>query len=397
MATTSPSPFSPAITSPTRQGTGFVHTAPSHGADDFEIWIENRPFFGWSGQNYSRWHRSAHLLGSTLILPSPFPVDDAGAYTRDAPGFEGLRVIDDKGDKGGASDAVIKALQEAGALLARGRLKHTYPHSWRSKKPVIYRNTPQWFIAMDKALEDGTTLRSRALKAISETAFTPRAGQNRLQWHDREPSRLGHLPPACLGRADRGLRRRGWRGARRRGRQRAHPRRLRGRGRRRLVRGGRPRAFLKPTARGEPWRLVTDILDVWFDSGSTHAFVLEDRADLKWPADVYLEGSDQHRGWFHSSLLESCGTRGRAPYEAVVTHGFIMAEDGRKMSKSLGNQVMPQDVIKESGADILRLWVASSRLRRRPSHRQGDPQDQFRRLSPPAKHDPLDARLSGAP
>ena len=130
--------------------------------------------------------------------------------------------------------------------------------------------------------------------------------------------------------------------------------------RRRLVRRGRARALPRHHDANEPWTKVTDILDVWFDSGSTHAFTLEDRPDLKWPADVYLEGSDQHRGWFHSSLLESCGTRGRAPYDTVVTHGFTMDEEGRKMSKSLGNTVVPQDVIKQSGADILRLWVVTT-------------------------------------
>ena len=324
-------------------GTGFVHTAPSHGAEDFEAWMDARP----------------DLEARGIDTAIPFPVDDAGAYTKDAPGFEGLRVIDDKGNKGGANDAVIKALQEAGALLARGRLKHTYPHSWRSKKPVIFRNTPQWFVRMDRDLSDGTTLRNRALKAIDDTAFYPRAGQNRLRGMiENRPDwvlsrqRAWGVPIAVFADddgtvlVDEAVNARildafeaegadAW-----------------------FAEGARER-FLGDRA-GEPWRLVTDILDVWFDSGSTHAFVLEDRPDLRWPADVYLEGSDQHRGWFHSSLLESCGTRGRAPYEAVVTHGFIMAEDGRKMSKSLGNQVMPQDVIKESGADILRLWVASS-------------------------------------
>ena len=324
-------------------GTGFVHTAPSHGAEDFEAWMDAK----------------ADLEARGIDTAIPFPVDDAGAYTKDAPGFEGERVLDDKGKKGGANDAVIKALQERGALLARGRLKHTYPHSWRSKKPVIYRNTPQWFIAMDKDLGDGSTLRDRALKAIGDTAFYPRAGQNRLNgmianrpdWVISRQRAWG-VPIAVFrdedGQVliDEAVNKRileafeaegadAW-----------------------FADGARER-FLGDRA-GEPWEMVTDILDVWFDSGSTHAFVLEDRPDLKWPADVYLEGSDQHRGWFHSSLLESCGTRGRAPYDAVVTHGFIMAEDGRKMSKSLGNQVFPQDVIKESGADILRLWVASS-------------------------------------
>ncbi|MBS9719494.1 isoleucine--tRNA ligase [Tianweitania sp. BSSL-BM11] len=341
-------------------GTGFVHTAPSHGREDFDAWMDAAPSLRQRG------------IDTTI----PFTVDDAGYFTKDAPGFgpdrEGgpARVIDDNGKKGDANKAVIEALIAADALFARGRLKHSYPHSWRSKKPVIFRNTPQWFAHMDKelngyGLSDGVqpqgtdTLRSRALAAIDATRFVPEQGQTRLRAMiaDRPDWVLSRQRawgvPICVfvdedGNVlkDEGVNARileafeaegadAW-----------------------FAQGARER-FLGARA-GEPWKMVRDILDVWFDSGSTHTFTLEDRPDLKWPADVYLEGSDQHRGWFHSSLLESCGTRGRAPYNAVVTHGFTMDEDGRKMSKSLGNTVVPQDVMKQSGADILRLWVMTT-------------------------------------
>ncbi|MBO1041735.1 isoleucine--tRNA ligase [Brucella pituitosa] len=330
-------------------GTGFVHTAPSHGREDFEAWMDN-----------------VRELEARGIDPSiPFPVGDDGYYTKDAPGFgpdrEGgpARVIDDNGKKGDANDAVIKQLIATDKLFARGRLKHSYPHSWRSKKPVIFRNTPQWFVYMDKNLGDGTTLRSRSLKAIEDTRFVPAAGQNRLRamiegrpdWVLSRQRAWG--VPICVFADEEGnilqddaVNKRileafeaegadAW-----------------------FADGARER-FLGSRS-NENWTQVRDILDVWFDSGSTHTFTLEDRPDMKWPADVYLEGSDQHRGWFHSSLLESCGTRGRAPYNAVVTHGFTMDENGKKMSKSLGNTVTPQDVIKDSGADILRLWVMTT-------------------------------------
>ncbi|MEX0957440.1 MAG: isoleucine--tRNA ligase [Rhizobiaceae bacterium] len=330
-------------------GTGFVHTAPGHGREDFDAWMDHQK----------------ELSARGIDTAIPFTVDDGGFYTKDAPGLgpdrEGgpARVIDDNGRKGDANQAVITALIERGMLFARGRLKHSYPHSWRSKKPVIFRNTPQWFVHMDKELGDDTTLRSRSLKAIDDTRFVPKAGQARLRAmiEDRpdwvlsrqrawgvpicvfvnedgevlkdEAVNAGILAAFEAEGAD------AW-----------------------FAEGARDR-FLGSRA-NEPWTMVRDILDVWFDSGSTHTFTLEDRPDLKWPADVYLEGSDQHRGWFHSSLLESCGTRGRAPYDTVITHGFTMDEEGRKMSKSLGNTVVPQDVMKQSGADILRLWVMTT-------------------------------------
>ncbi|MBB3996640.1 isoleucine--tRNA ligase [Aureimonas pseudogalii] len=342
-------------------GTGFVHTAPGHGREDFEAFVDAR----------------RDLAARGIDTAIPFTVDDDGFYTKDAPGFgpeaEGgaARVIDDKGKKGDANARVIAALIERGNLLARGRLKHSYPHSWRSKKPIIYRNTPQWFVHMDRDLggygspergltEGDDTLRARALKAIEDTRFVPASGQNRLRGmiQDRPDWVLSRQRawgvPICVfvdedgeilkdeavnARITQAFAEEGadaW-----------------------FAEGAKER-FLGVEHDGPRWAMVRDILDVWFDSGSTHAFCLEKRPDLKWPADLYLEGSDQHRGWFHSSLLESCGTRGRAPYDAVLTHGFVMDEEGRKMSKSLGNVVTPQEVIKQSGADILRLWVVSS-------------------------------------
>ncbi|QRM42935.1 isoleucine--tRNA ligase [Rhizobium sp. BG4] len=325
-------------------GTGFVHTAPSHGREDFDVWTSS----------------VRELDARGIDTRIPFPVDDGGFYTADAPGFEGARVIDDNGKKGDANDRVIKALIERSALFARGRLKHQYPHSWRSKKPVIFRNTPQWFVYMDKDLKDGTTLRTRALKAIDDTRFVPAAGQNRLRamieqrpdWVLSRQRAWG--VPICVFVDEQGevlkddaVNQRildafdaegadAW-----------------------FAEGAKER-FLGNEHDPAQWKQVMDILDVWFDSGSTHTFTLEDRPDLKWPADLYLEGSDQHRGWFHSSLLESAATRGRAPYNAVLTHGFTMDEKGEKMSKSKGNVTSPQEVMKDAGADILRLWVMTS-------------------------------------
>ena len=330
-------------------GTGFVHTAPGHGREDFDAWMD----------------AVAELEKRGIDPAIPFTVDDAGFLTKDAPGFgpdrEGgaARVIDDHGKKGDANKAVIEELIKRNALFARGRLKHSYPHSWRSKKPIIFRNTPQWFVYMDKQLGDGTTLRSRALQAIDDTRFVPAAGQTRLRAmiEDRPDwvlsrQRAWGVPIAIFADADGKVLKDEAVNAR-------IVEAFEAEGADAWFAQGARERFLGSRA-NEPWTQVMDILDVWFDSGSTHVFTLEDRPDMKWPADVYLEGSDQHRGWFHSSLLESCGTRGRAPYNTVVTHGFTMDEEGRKMSKSLGNTVVPQDVMKQSGADILRLWVMTT-------------------------------------
>jgi isoleucyl-tRNA synthetase len=350
-------------------GTGFVHTAPSHGREDFDVWMANA--------------RELEARGISTAIP--YTVDENGAFTDAAPGFTGKRVINDKGEKGDANEAVIKALIDAGMLLARGRLKHQYPHSWRSKKPVIFRNTPQWFIAMDKDIADsssllasgektGDTLRARALHAISVTQWVPPSGQNRINGMiEARPDwvisrqRAWGVPIAVFVREkgdgsaeilkDEAVNARIAAAFEQEGADAWY------------MEGARER-FLGSRA-NEEWKKVDDICDVWFDSGSTHAFVLEDPvhfpglAGIKRKVDggrdtvMYLEGSDQHRGWFHSSLLESCGTRGRAPYDVVLTHGFTQDEHGRKMSKSLGNTIEPQAVIKQSGADILRLWVAA--------------------------------------
>ena len=346
-------------------GTGFVHTAPGHGREDFDIWTANA--------------RALEARGINTAIP--YTVDENGAFTEQAPGFTGKRVINDKGEKGDANEAVIKALIEAGMLLARGRLKHQYPHSWRSKKPVIFRNTPQWFIAMDKPIADGGgegrrhAARPRPARDLRH-ALGAAVGPEPAERHDRGAARLGDLAPAGLGRADRGVRqgegRRLGRHPAGRDRQPAHRGSLPEEGADAWYSRGRARALPRDRSAAEGWQKVDDILDVWFDSGSTHAFVLEDRQNFPTLGNIvrkidggadtvmYLEGSDQHRGWFHSSILESCGTRGRAPYDVVLTHGFTLDEHGRKMSKSLGNTVEPQKVIKDSGADILRLWVGAT-------------------------------------
>jgi isoleucyl-tRNA synthetase len=389
-------------------GTGFVHTAPGHGTDDYHIWMAHQ--------------RELEARGIETNIP--FTVDADGRFTEEAPSFTGKRVLTESGERGDANDAVIKALIEAGMLLARARLKHQYPHSWRSKKPVIFRNTPQWFIAMDKPLswawqagfaherrliatdkllahdiaadrgasriffvdrdteEPPLTLRELALRAITQTEWVPAAGENRIA------GMIENRPDWVVSRQ------RAWgvpitvfRNVRTDaiipGPEFAASDELAQRitaafaekGADVWFEGGAKQRFLSglvPPEELDDWEQVTDVLDVWFDSGSTHAFTLEDPAHFPGLANIhrtrdgghdrvmYLEGSDQHRGWFHSSLLESCGTRGRAPYDVVLTHGFVLDEKGQKMSKSLGNVVAPQDVMARAGADILRLWVAAS-------------------------------------
>jgi isoleucyl-tRNA synthetase len=323
-------------------GTGFVHTAPGHGRDDFDVWTAS----------------ARKLAPRGIDTEIPYTVDDDGFFTAAAPGFAGKRVITDKGTKGDANEAVIAALLAAQALVARSRLEHEYPHSWRSKKPLIFRNTPQWFIAMDKDIAGpGDTLRARALTAIRETRWVPPQGENRIigmieskpDWVISRQRAWG-VPIAVFVHRQNGAVLR-------------DPQVNDAIVKAVLAEGSDawfaspPERFLGSKYRAADYEQVKDILDVWFESGSTHAFVLEKRPDLGWPAALYLEGSDQHRGWFHSSLLESCGTRGRAPYDAVLTHGFALDPEGRKMSKSLGNVVAPQTVADQHGADILRLWV----------------------------------------
>jgi isoleucyl-tRNA synthetase len=312
------------------QGTGLVHIAPGHGADDFE-------------------------LGQANGLPVPDTVSPDGVYLPSVPLFAGRSIYRPNGKPGDANEAVISAIEAAGGLLARGTLVHSYPHSWRSKAPLIFRNTPQWFIGFE---ENG--LRQKALAAIAETRWVPPQGRNRIE------AMVENRPDWCVSRQ------RAW------GvpiavfthRETGEPLRdpvVVERIAAAVERAGAdvwftadPTEFLGNAYDPDQWEKVTDIVEVWFDSGSTHAFVLEQRPELRWPADLYLEGSDQHRGWFQSSLVEACGTRGRAPYEAVLTHGFVLDEEGRKMSKSLGNVIAPQQVMQQSGADILRLWVVGS-------------------------------------
>jgi isoleucyl-tRNA synthetase len=399
-------------------GTGFVHTAPGHGSEDFEVWMAN----------------ARDLAARGIDATIPHTVDADGRFTDQAPGFTGKRVLTEKGEKGDANEAVIKALIEAGMLISRGRLTHQYPHSWRSKRPVIYRNTPQWFIAMDQPgygkafvsrkgsyptepdptstpaasqvknrrltqrglrirarvrllrlrvkaylrsaeLRGLYTLREIALREIAFTRWVPAQGENRItgmiesrpDWVISRQRAWGvpitlfvkERPDGSvevLNDSDVNLR---------------IIEAFEQEGADAWYKNGARERFLRKRA-NEGWQKVDDILDVWFDSGSTHAFVLEDPvhfpslAGIKRKLDggsdtvVYLEGSDQHRGWFQSSLLESCGTRGRAPFDIVVTHGFTLDEAGYKMSKSLGNVIAPEDVIKESGADILRMWACST-------------------------------------
>jgi isoleucyl-tRNA synthetase len=322
-------------------GSGFVHTAPGHGADDYAVWLAHG-------------HREI-----------PDTVDENGAYFADVPLFGGLKVLETDGKRAGrfgpANEAVTQALIDVGALIARGRLEHSYPHSWRSKAPVIFRNTPQWFIQMDAPLEDdihgGASLRETALAAIDATAFFPESGRARIRamvetrpdWLISRQRAWGSPLAIFVDRTT---------GAPLRDDQ------VNARIVNLIADEGADAWFTRPPRDflgnhdPERYEKVEDILDVWFDSGSTHAFALEGREDSRWPADLYLEGSDQHRGWFQSSLLEAAATRGRAPFEAVLTHGFTLDEKGEKMSKSVGNSVEPQSVIAQNGAEILRLWAA---------------------------------------
>jgi isoleucyl-tRNA synthetase len=314
----------------TEQGTGFVHMAPGHGADDYELCSANG-------------------------IRVPDTVDEDGSYFPHVPLFAGKRVFTTRGKPGDANEAVIAALIAAGGLLGRGSLVHSYPHSWRSKAPLIFRNTPQWFISMSR-----NELRDKALKAIDATKWFPAAGRNRIR------SMIETRPDWCISRQ------RAW-GVpiavfvnKKTGELLRDPDVIERIAQAFEAEGADAwyasdaKRFLGNSYDPADYEQVKDVVDVWFDSGSTHSFVLEARPELKWPASLYLEGSDQHRGWFHSSLLESCGTRGRAPYEEVLTHGFVLDEQGRKMSKSLGNVTAPQEVVGKLGADILRLWVVSS-------------------------------------
>ena len=327
-------------------GTGFVHTAPGHGEEDFALMMGAFP-------DYARSNPDAF----NVIQPD-------GSFSPEVPVFAGKRILTPEGKDGDANGAVIKELIDHGKLLAKGSLRHSYPHSWRSKAPVIYRATPQWFVAIDKVFLKGKTLRQLALAAIAQTKWYPPRGQNRIgamvegrpDWVLSRQRAWG-VPlaifvekasgkvlndAAVFARIEAAFEAEGadaWF---------TSP----------------PERFLGEGRKAEDYEQVTDILDVWFDSGSTHVFTVENPIDPHWPkaeqADLYLEGSDQHRGWFQSSLLESVGTRGRAPYKGVLTHGFVLDDQGRKMSKSLGNTLAPQVIAEKNGADILRLWAASS-------------------------------------
>ncbi|MGF1545464.1 MAG: isoleucine--tRNA ligase [Parvularculaceae bacterium] len=343
-------------------GTGFVHTAPGHGLEDYNIWIERHlPTTDTPVDDIPNANQENLRHRREIARDIPHTIDGLGAYTEDAPGFVGEQVIVTEGKKkgkdGGANKKVIEQLIAHDALLARGRLTHSYPHSWRSKAPVIFRNTPQWFVALGAAGTGG--LRDAALGEIDKTAFTPAGGRNRIRamvegrpdWLVSRQRAWG-VPLAIF--ADRN----------------GEPLNDPAVNERILAaveaRGADAwfdtpaQEFLGDAYSANEYEKVDDILDVWFDSGSTHAFCLEARDDLRSPADLYLEGSDQHRGWFQSSLLQSCGTRGRAPFKGVLTHGFVLDEEGRKMSKSLGNVVDPAKIINQYGADILRIWTASS-------------------------------------
>ncbi|WP_420013565.1 isoleucine--tRNA ligase [Tateyamaria sp.] len=333
------------------EGTGFVHCAPSHGMEEYEL------------------YRELGMLEQVIT----YNVNPDGRFRDDLPFFGGKAILKPNGKEGNANAAVIDKLAEVGGLLARGKIKHSYPHSWRSKAPVIYRNTPQWFAAIDKPVGDGqdthgTTIRQRALTEIDNVNWTPQSGRNRLHsMMEARPDwvlsrqRAWGVPLTCFTK----------KGAlptdddfllRNPQVNRRITSAFEAEGADAWYDEDAKQRFLEGIVNSDDYEQVTDILDVWFDSGSTHAFVLRDRADGSEDgvADVYMEGTDQHRGWFHSSLLQSVGTTGRAPYRNVVTHGMTLDEKGFKMSKSIGNTIVPDEVIRQYGADILRLWVAQT-------------------------------------
>jgi isoleucyl-tRNA synthetase len=312
-------------------GTGCVHTAPGHGREDYDV-----------GLQYG--------------LEAYSPVDDRGRFESSVEFFGGEFVFD-------ANPHICDRLREAGGLVSQGAFSHSYPHCWRCKKPVIFRATPQWFISMDKA-----GLRRKSLAEIDRVQWIPAWGrerifgmiENRPDWCVSRQRAWGVpitifycekceallLDDEIVDRVHRLFHEHGADVWFERSTEEILPA------------GARCRA-----CGHERFVKETDILDVWFDSGVSHAAVLEVRPDLRWPADLYLEGSDQHRGWFHSSLLTAVGTRGRAPYNAVLTHGFVVDAEGRKMSKSIGNVIAPREVIDKFGAEILRLWVSASDYR----------------------------------
>jgi len=305
------------------QGTGVVHAAPSHGPDDFNLCLKHG-------------------------LKAPDTMNDAGIYSKAIPFFSGMHIFK-------ADPIVIEKLSESKSLLGNGKLQHSFPHSWRSKAPLVYRATPQWFISMEK-----NNLRKKALKAIDDTAFYPAKGKARIR------SMIETRPDWCISRQ------RVWGVplpifvSKETNKPLRDPEVIENIAKIYEKEGADcwfnddPQKFLGKKYKKEDYIQSTDICEVWFDSGSTHSFVLEKRKDLMWPASMYLEGSDQHRGWFHSSLLESCGTRGRAPFNSILSHGFVVDGKGLKMSKSTGNIIAPEDILKKYGADILRAWVAAS-------------------------------------
>ena len=305
------------------QGTGIVHCAPSHGPDDFNLCLNNG-------------------------IKAVETVNDDEKYTSNIPNFEGIHIFK-------ANPIIIEKLKEQKKLLSNGKLTHSYPHSWRSKAPLVHRATPQWFISMESH-----GLRAKAIKAIDKTAFYPSKGKERLK------SMIETRPDWCVSRQ------RVWGVplpifvSKKNGNVLVDEEIIENIAKIYEKEGSdcwfsdKPQRFLGEKYKASEYEKLSDIVEVWFDSGSTHSFVLEKRDDLKWPASMYLEGSDQHRGWFHSSLLESCGTRGRAPFESILSHGFVVDGKGLKMSKSLGNTISPDEILKKYGADILRIWVASS-------------------------------------